>query len=40
VINVDAGKQLEQCVKEHQSQPLFPGLGRRALKLVDALAAE
>jgi hypothetical protein len=40
VINVDAGKQLEQCVKEHQDQPLFPGLGRRAQKLVDALSAE
>ncbi len=40
VINVDAGKQLEQCVKEHPGQPLFPGLGRRAQKLVDALSAE
>lgn len=39
-INEQAGKQLEQCVKEHASQPLFPGLGRRAQKLVDALSAE
>jgi hypothetical protein len=39
-INEDAGKQLEQCVKEHKDQALFPGLGRRAQKLVDALTAE
>ncbi|MBS0526260.1 MAG: hypothetical protein JSS04_21705 [Proteobacteria bacterium] len=39
-INVEAGKQLEQCVKEHGGQALFPGLGRRAQKLVDALSAE
>jgi hypothetical protein len=39
-INVEAGKQLEQCVKDQQGQLLFPGLGRRAQKLVDALSAE
>jgi hypothetical protein len=39
-LNVEAGGQLEQCVKEHEGQPLFPGLGRRAQKLVDALTAE
>jgi hypothetical protein len=39
-INEQAGKQLEQCVKEHEGQALFPGLGRRAQKLVDALSAE
>ena len=38
--NVEAGTQLEQCVKGHAGQPLFPGLGRRAQKLVDALTAE
>ncbi len=39
-INQQAGKQLEQCVKEHERQPPFPGLGRRAQKLVDALSGE
>ena len=39
-LKVAAGKQLEQCVKDHAGQPLFPGLGRRAQKLVDALTAE
>ena len=39
-INQQAGKQLEQCVKEHQGRALFPGLGHRAQKLVDALSAE
>jgi hypothetical protein len=39
-INVEAGQQFEQCVRDHQDQPLFPGLGRRAQKLVDALSAE
>jgi hypothetical protein len=39
-INEQAGRQLEQCVKEHEGQALFPGLGRRAQKLVDALSAE
>jgi hypothetical protein len=37
-INVEAGKQLEQCMKDHQGHVLFPGLGRRAQKLVDALS--
>jgi hypothetical protein len=39
-INIEAGKQLGQCVKEHEGQALFPGLGQRAQKLVDALSAE
>jgi len=39
-LNVEAGKQLEQCVKDHAGHRLFPGLGRRAQKLVDALTAE
>lgn len=39
-INEQAGRQLEQCVKEHEGQALFPGLGHRAQKLVDALSAE
>lgn len=39
-INEQAGRQLEQCVKEHEGQALFPGLGRRAQKLVDALSAQ
>jgi hypothetical protein len=39
-INEDAGKQLEQCVKEHEGQALFPGLGHRAQTLVDALSAQ
>jgi hypothetical protein len=39
-INEDAGKQLEQCVKKHEGQALFPGLGHRAQKLVDALSAQ
>jgi hypothetical protein len=39
-LNVEAGKQLEQCVKDHAGQLLFPGLGKRAQKLVDALSAE
>jgi hypothetical protein len=37
-INLEAGRQLEQCVREHEGQPRFPGLGRRAQKLVDALS--
>ena len=39
-INEQAGKQLEQCVKEHEGNALFPGLGHRAQKLVDALSGE
>jgi hypothetical protein len=39
-INFEAGRRLEQCVKEHEGQPRFPGLGRRAQKLVDALSAD
>jgi hypothetical protein len=39
-INEDAGRKLEQCVKEHEGGALFPGLGRRAQKLVDTLSAE
>jgi hypothetical protein len=39
-INEDAGRQLEQCVKEHEGQALFPGLGHRAQKLVYALSVE
>jgi hypothetical protein len=37
-INATTGEQLEQCVKTHQGQPLFPGLGRRAQRTVNALA--
>jgi hypothetical protein len=39
-INLEAGRRLEQCLREHAGQPLFPGLGRRAQKLVDALTAD
>lgn len=39
-INEQAGRQLVQCVKEHEGLALFPGLGRRAQKLVDALSAD
>jgi len=39
-INEDAGRQLERCVKEHEGQALFPGLGHRAQKLVDAMSAD
>jgi len=39
-INEDAGRKFEQCVKEHKGRALFPGLGRRAQKLVDALSAQ
>ena len=39
-INEDAGNKLERCVKEHEGRALFPGLGHRAQKLVDALTAE
>jgi hypothetical protein len=39
-INEQAGRKLEQCVKEHEGRALFPGLGHRAQKLVDALSAQ
>jgi len=39
-INEQAGHQLEQCVKEHEGRALFPGLGHRAQRLVDALSAD
>jgi hypothetical protein len=39
-INLESGRRLEQCVKGSEGQALFPGLGRRAQKLVDALSAD
>ena len=39
-INEQAGQRLAQCVKEHEGRALFPGLGHRAQKLVDALSAQ
>jgi hypothetical protein len=39
-INENAARQLQHCVKEHEGAALFPGLGHRAQKLVDALSAE
>jgi hypothetical protein len=39
-INIESGQRLERCVKGSEGQALFPGLGRRAQKLVDALSAE
>ncbi|CAN5547187.1 hypothetical protein BH10PSE6_BH10PSE6_16440 [soil metagenome] len=39
-INALTGEQLEHCVKAHEGQPLFPGLGRRAQRTVNALAAD
>jgi hypothetical protein len=39
-INTATGEQLERCVKAHAGKPLFPGLGRRAQRTVNALAAD
>ena len=39
-INIESGQRLEQCVKASEGQARFPGLGRRAQKLVDALSAD
>ena len=39
-INAATGEQLERCVKTHEGQPLFPGLGRRAQRTLNALAAD
>lgn len=39
-INAATGEQLEHCVKAHEGQPLFSGLGRRAQRTVNALAAD
>ncbi|HTE37117.1 MAG TPA: hypothetical protein VK630_11285, partial [Reyranella sp.] len=39
-INATTGEQLERCVKSHAGEPLFPGLGRRAQRTVNALAAD
>ena len=39
-INVASRQRLEQCVKGSEGQATFPGLGRRAQKLVDALSAD
>jgi hypothetical protein len=39
-INLESGERLAHCVKGSEGQALFPGLGRRAQKLVDALSAE
>jgi len=39
-INVATGEQLERCAKAHEGQPLFPGLGRRAQRAVNALTAD
>lgn len=38
-INASTGEQLEHCVKAREDQSLFPGLGRRAQRTVNALAA-
>jgi hypothetical protein len=40
VINADGGEQLERCVKAHAGKPLFPWLGRRAQRTVNALAID
>jgi len=39
-INAIAGAQLERCARAHGGKPLFPGLGRRAQRTVNALAAD
>ena len=39
-INLESGQRLERCVKASEGQALFPGLGRRAQKLVDTLSAD
>jgi hypothetical protein len=39
-INAETGEQLGRCVKAHEGQLLFPGLGRRAQRAVNALAAD
>jgi hypothetical protein len=39
-INASTGEQLERCVKAHAGEPIFPGLGHRAQRTVNALAAD
>lgn len=39
-INAVTGEQLERCVKAHDGHPLFPGLGRRAQRTVNALTVD
>jgi hypothetical protein len=39
-INTATGEQLERCIKAHTGEPLFPGLGRRAQRTVNTLAAD
>jgi hypothetical protein len=39
-INAATGQQLERCVQAHAGEPIFPGLGRRAQRTVNALAAD
>lgn len=39
-INATAGEQLERCARAHAGKSLFPGLGRRAQRTVNALAAD
>jgi hypothetical protein len=39
-IDAATGERLERCVKTHAGEPIFPGLGRRAQRTVNALAAD
>jgi len=39
-IDAAAGEQLERCMKAPATGPIFPGLGRRAQRTVNALAAD
>lgn len=39
-INATTGEQLERCVKTHAGEPIFPGLGRRAQRTVNALGVD
>lgn len=39
-INEAAGEQLERCMRGHAGAPIFPGLGRRAQRTVNALATD
>lgn len=39
-ISAESARQLEQCMRGHEGQVLFPGLGGRAQKLVDTLTAD
>jgi hypothetical protein len=39
-INAATGEQLERCMKAHAGESPFPGLGRRAQRTVNTLAAD